>query len=85
MVTLMITLRPLFFENDVQLISRLCARGRRPGVLEKPKTEHLVFHLTVAGTRRCAHPLERIRVLEDSRAGAMWVRRALQRAEPGAP
>ena len=25
------------------------------------------------GLRRCAHPLERIRVLEDSRVGAMWL------------
>ncbi len=32
--------------------------------------------------RRCARPLERIRVLEDSRAGAMWVSRAKARRIP---
>jgi hypothetical protein len=31
------------------------------------------LHLTVGRLRRCARPLERIRVLEDSRAGAMWL------------
>ena len=31
---------------------------------------------------RCARPIERIRVLEDSRAGAMWVSRAEARRIP---
>jgi hypothetical protein len=34
---------------------------------------------------RCARPLERIRVFEDSRAGAMWVRRADARRIPDEP
>jgi hypothetical protein len=31
------------------------------------------LQLTAACPRRCAHPIERIRVLEDSRVGAMWL------------
>ena len=48
---------------------------------------NLQLQLTVACLRRCARPLERIRVLEDSRVGAMWLSRAseCERSETRGP
>ena len=42
-----------------------------------------VLHLTVASSRRCPSPNKQTRSV--CRARAMWVRRALQRAEPERP
>ena len=55
-------------------------------MLQKPKPEHLVFRLTFTCMRRCPslNKQTEIRISRGLQARAMWVRRALQRAEPRA-
>jgi hypothetical protein len=59
--------------------------GRSPG--RSPPLLLFVFRLTVACLRRCPSPNKQTcdPGMQVCRAWAMWVRRALQRAEPGGP